>query len=176
MRSATLIALALVGAACGASENRGTIQTPLRDVEALRAAPTWVRVFCREASSVTRGDVLCPGRLPGPFGPGPNAGTFGSSRLGYIFEGYAESHWAFAAFPAHSGFEGYGRLRTLGTARVAGRPARYLFTATGGIFADHKILSWRQGGFVYAVSVHTGEPKRQAPPELLQVALAMKRY
>jgi hypothetical protein len=174
MRPAALIAVVLVGAACGASENRSTGQTP--DREALRAAPKWVRVFCREASSVTYGDVLCPGRLPRLFGPGPNAGTFRPSRLGYTFEGYAESHWVFAASPARSGFEGYGRLRTVGTTRVAGRRALYLFTASGGIFAGHEILSWRQGGFVYAVSVHTDEPKRPPPVELLEVALAMRRY
>jgi hypothetical protein len=176
MRFIALIALVLVGAACGASETRGTVRTPLHEVEALRVAPAWVRVFCREASSVTRGEVLCPGRLPRPFGPGPNAGTFRPSRFGYVVEGYTESHWVFAAFPARSGFEGYGRLRTLGTARVAGRPARYLFSATAGISAGHEILSWRQGGFVYAVSVHTGEPKRPSPAALLQVARAMRRY
>jgi hypothetical protein len=114
--------------------------------------------------------------LPRLFSPGPNAGTSRPSRLGYIFEGYAESHWVFAAFLARSAFDGYGRMRRLGMACVAGRPARYLFTRTGGIFAGHEILAWRRGRFVYAVSVHTGEPKRQPPPELLQVALAMKRY
>jgi hypothetical protein len=176
MRPAALTAIVLVGAACGASENHGPTRTPLRDAEALRAAPSWVRAFCREASSVIRGDVLCPGRLPTPFGPGPNEGKSRPSGLGYIFEGYSESHWVIAAFPARSAFEGYGGLRTVGTVRIAGRAAGYLFTATGGIFADHQILSWRRGGFVYAVSVHTGKPKWQAPPELLQVALAMRQY
>jgi hypothetical protein len=148
------------------------------DVELVRLAPKWVRQLCRQASSVVRGRILCPGLLPYGIWPGPNARPFKPWRLGYVFEGYTASHWVFGAFPARTGLADYGRLRTVGTARVADRPARYLFAAPAeaGIFAGHEILSWRQGGFVYAVSVHTGVPKRPPPPELLEIALAMRWY
>jgi hypothetical protein len=179
MRFAALSALALIGTACGGAGNPSTVRTTsVPDVELVRLAPKWVRLLCREESSVVRGRILCPGRLPDGIWPGPNERTFKPWRLGYVVEGYTASHWVFGAFPARTGLAGYGRLRTIGIARVAGRPARYLFAspAEAGIFAGHEILSWREGGFVYAVSVHTGVPKRPPPPELLQIALAMRRY
>ncbi len=158
-------------------ETRALCALSVRDVESVRLAPKWVRLLCLDASQAVRIRILCPGRMPVGIWPGPNAGTFKPSHLGYVFEGYTASHWVVGAFPARSGLTGYGRLRTVGTARVADRPARYLVAAAeAGIFGAHEILTWRQGGFVYAVSVHSGSPKRPPPPELLQIALAMKRY
>lgn len=94
-----------------------------------------------------------------------------------MFDGYTGSHWAFGAFPARSGLRRYGRMTLTGAARVHGRPARYLFASSrAGIFAAHTILVWQERRFVYAVSVHTGEPKHPQPRELLAIARSMRRY
>jgi hypothetical protein len=173
-KAAFLVAILLL-AACGTP--REPPATTAADVEQLGPAPPWVREYCRRAARVVRSPVRCPGKVPAGLIPGENENVLVPSSTGYVFEGYTASHWVFGAFPLRSGLSRYGSLKQAGTARVRGHPARYLFASeTSGIFAAHTMLVWRERGFVYAVSVHTGEPKRPPPRELLRIARGMRRF
>jgi hypothetical protein len=98
------------------------------------------------------------------------------SPTGYLFEGYTDRHWVFGAY-GRGDLRGYGPPRKLDQTRVRGRAAAFSYApASGGIHAHHLILSWREGGFLYAISVHTAMPTAPLRAQLKLIAEAMRRY
>jgi hypothetical protein len=138
---------------------------------------TWIKDYCSEAARRIKRPVLCPARAPRGISPTENLKGFRPTRQGYVFEAEAEQHWVFVASPFE--LEGsYGRMRFLGPVEVRGRRGRWLYASpTGGIHAHHLVLTWREGGFHYAVSIHAqipvSEPLRN---DVLNVAEGMRLY
>jgi hypothetical protein len=140
-------------------------------------APRWMKDYCSEAGRKIKRLVLCPARVSRGISPTENLEVFRPTSRGYVFEAEAEQHWVFVASPFD--LEGnYGRMQFLGSVEVRGRTGRWLFAPpTGGIHAHHLVLTWRERGVHYAVSVHTlthaTEPLRD---DVLRVAEGMRLY
>lgn len=180
MRSARNVALLAVLAAvagCGeADEGSAPPASPPPPTWELVAAPDWVQDFCRDADRVIRGRLLCLGRVPTGLQPTANLAIFRPLPRGYLVEGEADRHWVVGALQPGE-LRDFGPPRELGLARIRGRRARWSFAEDeGGIFAGHLILSWREGAFVYAVSVHGDPELRELRAQVRAVAAAMRRY
>jgi hypothetical protein len=174
----------VVAAGCASGEQRPGESEPSRPPDdgpvtssEMRPAPRWIKDYCSEAGRKMKRPVLCPARVPRGISPTENLEGFRPTRRGYVFEAEAEQHWVFVASPFD--LEGnYGRMRFLGSVEVRGRTGRWLFAPpTGGIHAHHLVLTWRERGLHYAVSVHTEQ--RDSQPlrnDLLRVAEGMRLY
>jgi hypothetical protein len=144
----------------------------------LVAAPAWMRRYCASAARAIGRPILCPGALPDLLGPTENLGVLRPSRSGYLFEGVGLRHWAFAAFRHLEELQDFGPPRSLGSTRVRGRPARWLYAPPeGGIFAGHLILAWEESGLAYAFTVHTSRPNAAViRKDLRRAAGSVKTY
>lgn len=175
-RFALLAALAAV-AACAETDEESAPRAPTPAAWELVAAPEWVRDFCRDADRVIRRPFLCPKRVPAGFAATSNLAVFRPLRRGYLLEAEAEAHWVLGALQRDE-LRDFGPPEPVGRMRVRGRPGRLLLAGEeGGILAGHLILWWREGGFDYAVSVHSGAaPRKVLRDRLKEVAAALTTY
>jgi hypothetical protein len=176
--SVAVVVWSSVGA-CGSTDPAPTITTPTSPATEIPVgrAPQWVTAYCAKAGRIVEAPVLCPAVTPTGIRPTGNLDALPPAPEGYVFEGEADTHWAFGASPGS--VEGdYGPMRHLGETSVAGQAAAWLAAPeSAGIHAGHLVLTWRSGGFHYVVSAHTddtsSEPLRRA---LLEVASGMRSY
>jgi hypothetical protein len=176
--------LVFTAAGCASGEQRAGESTHSRPSDGgklissqMAPAPRWISEYCSEVGRKIKRAVLCPARVPLGISPTENLKGFRPTSQGYVFEAEAEQHWVFVASP----FElqaNYGRMRVLGSVEVRGRPGRWLYAPpTGGIHAHHLVLTWRERGFHYAMSVHTKTPSSERlRSRVLRVAEGMRLY
>jgi hypothetical protein len=138
-----LLLLALVASSCGGAERPAD------------AAPGWIDRYCADVASVAK--LKCPGTTPATFEPTPNLSILRPSPGGYVLEADDRGvHWTIAGSRGPKPvLAAYGESRVVGTTQVGGRPAQWRkASSTSGVFADHLVLAWSDGGAAYAVSAH----------------------
>lgn len=167
----------LVGAAlfagCGASADG--VAAPV-----VPTAPGWVRAYCDDVARIDR-SWLCPRALPSGLDPSLNLEAFKPTERGYILEGHdGDEHWAVvASSTGRDVLDDYarGRARQIGVDTVRGEPARIAIVgARAGLLGDHVVVTWREGGVAYVMSVHRNSRRGDdaTGQRLLGVAEAMK--
>jgi hypothetical protein len=138
-------------------------------------SPEWIVKYCADAARTIKRPVLCPALASDGIVPTENIKVLRPSPEGYVFEGETATHLVFAA--SKGGVEGdYGAMQHLGAARVRGRSGQWLYAPkTGGIHANHLVLTWREGGFHYTISAHTNElDTEERRDELIALAEGMR--
>ena len=140
----------------------------------LVAAPVSLRRSCAKAARKLKTVIYCPLRVPAKWTPqflcaGCN-GTFGATGYFEAPRGYIGSRtpgettghftvWAATHDKIRDGYVGCVNRPTAGHLRVRGRTMAWIVCPPGSsLDGGHVLLVWSQGGWKYALSLHSDTP------------------